>query len=128
MGHYEQLNAWRTRCAAALFVARSRAETWLEDCWATVLGFFAPDAVSTPPTNLREALGSVRWTRAGPALGAATLALAGLIVLLAPSKGIRAHPPQMPSRDQIEQARYAAETFDPQGGARLNNRTAPPPG
>lgn len=87
---------------------------------------FAPAAVETPPKTLREALAVVRWTRAGPALGAATV-LAVLGVMLWPQGGIRAHPPELPSAAQIERARQAVETFDPHGGDAMNRRRAGPP-
>lgn len=90
------------------------------------VAIFAPAAVETPPTTLREAVAVVRWTRAGPALGAAA-ALAVLGVMLWPQGGIRAHPPELPSAAQIERARQAVETFDPHGGDVMNRRRAGPP-
>lgn len=89
------------------------------------VAIFAPAAVETPPTTLREAVAAVRWTRAGPALGAAAV-LAAVGVMLWPRGGIRAHPPELPSAAQIERAHQAVETFDPHGGDAMNRRRAGP--
>lgn len=90
------------------------------------VAIFAPAAIKTPPNTWREAIVLVRWTRAGPALGAVAVLL-GLGVMAWPQGGIRAHPPELPSAAQIERARQAVETFDPHGGDAMNRERSGPP-
>lgn len=92
-----------------------------------LIGYFAPAAIEGAPTSLRDLIETIRWSRAAPALGAATLGLAAITLVLWPSNGIRAYPPDLPSALAIEQAHRAEVSFDPHGGEALNHRPLPTP-
>jgi hypothetical protein len=62
--------------------------------------------------------GRVRWRRAGPALGALAVLLAGLFFLLFWHYGPRAKPPPMPNRALAEKVEARRAQFDPHGGDR----------
>ena len=87
-----------------------------------LIGYFAPAAIDSAPTTFRDLLETIRWSRAAPALGAATLGLAAVVLVLWPSGGIRAFPPDLPSAHALEQAHRAEVSFNPQGGQALNHR------
>lgn len=124
---HPELLAFVDRGRERLSATIARAGELIRTGRHTLIGYFAPAAIESAPTTFRDFLETIRWSRAAPALGAATLGLAAITVVLWPSSGIRAYPPDLPSALAIEQAHHAEISFDPHGGEALNNRPLPTP-